>query len=74
MMGDRERVLRLVYLKMMDAVELLQSIGEDLLADEAEGIAAKIGRAAVFAAANLETKQGAAGQVMRAGHVCGRWG
>jgi hypothetical protein len=49
-MGDREELLRLAYLKLMDAVELLQSIGEDLLADEAEGVAAKIGRAAVFAA------------------------
>jgi len=34
MMGDREELLRLAYMKLMDAVELLQSIGEDLLADE----------------------------------------
>lgn len=31
MMGDREELLRLAYMKLMDAVELLQSIGEDLL-------------------------------------------
>ena len=36
MMGDREELLRLAYMKLMDAVELLQSLGEDLLADEAE--------------------------------------
>jgi hypothetical protein len=34
----------------MDAVELLQSLGEDLLADEAEAAAAKVGRAALAAA------------------------
>ena len=41
-MGTREKLLRLAYLKLMDAVELLQSIGEDLLADEAEAVAAKV--------------------------------
>ena len=50
MMGDREELLRLAYMKLMDAVELLQSLGEDLLADEAEAVAAKVGRAAVAAA------------------------
>jgi hypothetical protein len=50
MMGDREELLRLAYLKLMDAVELLQSLGEDLLADEAEAVAAKVGRAALAAA------------------------
>jgi len=49
-MGDREKPLRLAYLKLMDAVELLQNIGEDLLADEAEGLAAKVGRSALAAA------------------------
>ena len=49
-MGTREELLRLAYLKLMDAVELLQSIGEDLLADEAEAVAAKVGRAALAAA------------------------
>ena len=50
MMGDREELLRLAYMKLMDAVELLQSIGEDLLADEAEAVAVKVGRAALAAA------------------------
>jgi hypothetical protein len=50
MMGDREELLRLAYIKLMDAVELLQSIGEDLLADQAEAVAAKVGRAALAAA------------------------
>jgi hypothetical protein len=50
MMGDREELLRLAYIKLMDAVELLQSIGEDLLADLAEAVAAKVGRAALAAA------------------------
>jgi hypothetical protein len=50
MIGDREELLRLAYMKLMDAVELLQSIGEDLLADEAEAVAAKVGRAALAAA------------------------
>ena len=50
MIGDREELLRLAYIKLMDAVELLQSIGEDLLADEAEAVAAKVGRAALAAA------------------------
>jgi hypothetical protein len=49
-MGTREKLLRLAYLKLMDAVELLQSIGEDLLADEAEAVAAKVGRAALAVA------------------------
>jgi hypothetical protein len=49
-MGDREKLLRLAYMKLMDAVELLQSIGEDLLADEVETVAAKVGRAALAAA------------------------
>ena len=38
MMEEREELLRLAYLKLMHALELLQSIGEsigeDLLADE----------------------------------------
>jgi hypothetical protein len=38
MMGDIEELLRLAYLNLMDAVELLQGIGEDLLADEAEAL------------------------------------
>jgi len=29
-MGTREKLLRLAYLKLLDAVELLQSIGEGL--------------------------------------------
>ena len=49
-MGTREKLMRLAYLKLMDAVELLQSIGEDLLADEPEAVAAKVGRAALAAA------------------------
>jgi len=49
-MGTREELLRLAYMKLMDAVDLLQSIGEDLLADEAEGLAAKVGRSALAAA------------------------
>jgi hypothetical protein len=49
-MGDREELLRLAYLKLMDAAELLQNIGEDLLAEEAEAVAAKVGRAALAAA------------------------
>ena len=50
MMGDREELLRLAYIRLMDAVELLQSIGEDLLADQAEAVVAKVGRAALAAA------------------------
>jgi hypothetical protein len=49
-MGEREELLRLAYLKLMDAVELLQRVGEDLLADQTEGIAAKVGRSALAAA------------------------
>lgn len=41
-------MLRLAYLKLMDVAELLQNIGEELLAEEAEAVAAKVGR--VFAA------------------------
>jgi hypothetical protein len=44
MMGDGEELLRLAYIKLKDAVELLQSIGE------AEAAAAMVGRAALFAA------------------------
>jgi len=49
-MGEREELLRLAYLKLMDAVELLQRVGEDLLADQTEGIAAKVGRSALATA------------------------
>jgi hypothetical protein len=38
------------FLKLMDAAELLQNIGEDLLAEETEAVAAKVGRAALAAA------------------------
>jgi hypothetical protein len=49
-MGDREELLRLAYLKLMDVAELLQNIGEGVLADEAEAVADKVGRAALDAA------------------------
>ena len=55
-MGTREKLLRLAYLKLMDAVELLQSIGEDLLADEAEAVAAKVGRAALLRGHSREAR------------------
>jgi hypothetical protein len=41
-MRDRNGLLRLSYMKLMHAVELLQIIGEDLLADEAEEVAARL--------------------------------
>jgi hypothetical protein len=54
-MGDGE-TLRLAYMKVMDAVELLQTMGEDLLADEAHAVADKVGRAALAAAETLPCK------------------
>jgi hypothetical protein len=60
-MGEREELLRLAYLKLMDAVELLQRVGEDLLADQTEGIAAKVGRSAL-ATTRAQEKKGAPGQ------------
>src|SRR5262249_52198789 len=49
-MGTREELLHLAYMKLVDAVELLQRLGEDLMADEAEAVAAKVGRAALAVA------------------------
>jgi hypothetical protein len=71
-MGDREKLLRLTYIKLMDAVELLQSIGEDLLADEVETVAAKVGRAALrHGPRNRQGARDGRAKSLRSARVCG---
>jgi hypothetical protein len=62
MIGDREELLRLAYMKLMDAVELLQSIGEDLLADEAGDRGRQGWPCGARCCADLAAKQGAPGR------------
>ena len=48
-MEKREDLLRLAYIKLSDAVELLREAGEEMLALAAESLTDKVGRAAIAA-------------------------
>jgi hypothetical protein len=47
---DKEELLQLAYIKVAKAAQLLQSAGEELLAEEAEALAEKVDLAAKAAA------------------------
>ena len=48
-MEKREDLLRLAYIKLAEAVELLREAGEEVLALAAESLTDKVGRAAIAA-------------------------
>jgi hypothetical protein len=49
---QKEELLRLAYIKLAKAAEMLQTAGEEPLAEEAEALADKVDRAATYEAAH----------------------